>query len=173
MSGVAHAVRLFAGPADVLERFHAVATGAAIVWLTPGAEIAALALTDAVHDALHRANGTGAWADQGPRLSSSDMAFAQRLSERGPLAYLETDYAGGAGYQSAMLWIGGGVALGPMTMTVEQGRSRAARLWPINAALRGLGVRADEGGDEFSRFGLVRYGSNDAIVAHGRPIARR
>ncbi len=168
-----HAVSLFAGPVDVLARFREVVPSAPIVWLTPGAAIAALPLTDAVHDALHRANGTGDWAETGPRLSSTDRAFARQLSVFGPIAYLETDQVGRVATQRAVLWIGGEISLGPAAMSAAQGAGRARHLWPINAALRGLGVRAGPDGDEFHVFGLESVRSNADILARGRLVAAR
>lgn len=172
MSQVTHGLSLFAGPPDVLGRITAILPAARAVWLTPGADIAALPLTEEVHDALHRVNGTGDWLEQGPRVSSSDMAFARRLSEQGPIAYLEIDYGGDGFQQSAMLWMGGELSLGPITMTDEQGRTRAAHLWPVNQALRALGIRAHGGLDEFTAFGLGAFRSNEAILAGARPLRR-
>lgn len=43
--------------------------------------------------------------------------------------------------------------------------SRPAAEWPINRALRGLGVKRDGQNDEFLMFGLGRYRSYEDIEA--------
>jgi hypothetical protein len=158
-----HNVRLFAGSARVLAAYRALAPMARTFALTSGAGVLVLPLDDDLHDTLHRAYGTGEWSEGPPLLSSGDMAFAAKASERGPLAYLETSYFGGAGHQTAVVWQGGEVLMGPMVLRRADQAERPAGLWPINAALRQLGVGAHEGEDEFQSFGLGFYRSNEDI----------
>ena len=172
------ALALFAGPPDVLARFEAllpVTAGplATCFWLLPGAELAVLPLTEALHDALHRANGTGDWLDTGARLTTSDLAFAAGVSRTGPLAYLETDGVDGDVQQSALVWASGTLVLGPLFLSGGQAVVPPRHLWPINAALRGLGLRARAGSTEFDTFGLGQFGSNEAILSFARPVGRR
>ena len=98
------------------------------------------------------------------------MAFAAETSRRGVLAYLETDYSGGGGLQAATLWGGGATAIRPISMTADEGRQRPRATWPINAALRGLGVVAASGMDEFDTFGLAPYRSLDVIRERALPV---
>ena len=167
-----HNVRLFAGPLDAMRRYLDVLPGVSVYALTPGAEHLVLPLTDDIHDRLHSVHGTGEWLAEGPRLSSGDLAFALEASRGTALAYLETGYFGGAGEQSAMLWVGGGEILRPTRMSAEEARTRPAVFWPINVALKGLGVQAAPGLDEFTTFGLGGFRSAGDILERAVPIAR-
>jgi hypothetical protein len=169
---MSHEVRLFAGPRRALARIRELLPAAAVFALTPGAEIAVLPLDDDLHDALHRHYGTGSWhEDTAFGLSTGDMAFAADVSRAAPVAWLETSYAGGNGTQSAALWIGGALAVGPLSLDAGKAKSRPPAFWPINVALRGLGIVATTGRDEFQTFGLAGYRSNDAIKAQAFPLS--
>src|SRR5690242_13306835 len=47
-------------------------------------------------------------------LSSTADRFARALSEETPVAYVMTDYYGGAGAQASIVWRDGAVVLGPL-----------------------------------------------------------
>lgn len=165
-----HNVRLFAGSARVLSAYTALHPMARAFALTSGAAILAVPVDDDLHDAFHHAYGTGEWLDGAPLLSSGDMAFAANASRAGPLAFLETGYFGGAGHQAAVVWIGGELALGPAAVKAADQALRPPSLWPINAALRLVGVVAADGEDEFQSFGLGFYRSNEAIWSMARQV---
>jgi hypothetical protein len=168
---MAHRIRLFAGHPRVLERYSAAVAVARVYYLTRGAEFAAMPCDDDLLDALHRAYGTGDWLDTlALSITTGDMAFAAQASTAGPVAYLETDYHGGTGVQSAALWIGGTAALKPIALTSDAAGNRPRPTWPINAALRGLGIKATAGLDEFESFGLGNYRSNAEIVRHALQV---
>jgi hypothetical protein len=158
-----HSVRLFAGPILALSRIAALLPGARIYVLTPGPQLYVLPLDDDHHDALHAVYGTGDWLESGPCLTTTDLEFGKEVSRGTLLAYLETDYFGGVGSQSAVLWREGALAVGPVT--VAAGGSRPRSLMPINAVLRAAGVIASSGYDEFDTIGLGLWRSNDAICA--------
>ncbi|KUO63865.1 MAG: hypothetical protein APF80_00565 [Alphaproteobacteria bacterium BRH_c36] len=163
---MAHALRLFAGPLMAMRVFEQASPHARIFALRPASDLFVVPLDDAVQDDLHRLAGTGDWLEEGPRISTGDMAFAARASQGAAVAYLETHYSGGAGEQSAVLWKDGRLVLGPLTMALTAAR-RPRSLWPVNAALRGLGVRTEgpQFADEFDAFGLGEYRSHDDIAA--------
>jgi hypothetical protein len=73
-------------------------------------------------------------------------ALAAATSGSGGLAYVETDYWGGSGGQSAMAWLDGREVLAPARATGAAG--------PINSALRAIGVKRSEEADEFDTIGL-------------------
>lgn len=163
---MSHAVSLFVGPLPALRVIAAASPRARIFALSASASAASylvLPLTEDVHDDIHAAFGTGDWLDNGPMLSSSDLALAQRASRGTALAYVETDYFGGQGRQNAVLWRDGTLVLQPAEL--PSGSSRSRSLWPINAVLRGLGVSAALGHDEFDTLGVGRWRSNEAIIA--------
>ena len=85
------------------------------------------------------------------KLSGPIVHVALELSQHGPVAYIETDYFGGAGEQAATVWDAGRVR-----MPTQQ-----ARKGPINEALRLMGVRAGLRQDEFEAVGLDANRSND------------
>lgn len=162
---LAHCTRLFIGERAAFTLFRRDLSGCALYRLRPGAGLAVLPLDEALQDRLHRRNGTGDWADGGgPALSSTDFAFAARASADAPLAYIETDYADGSGLQHAVLWRGGAMVIGPLTLDVRLSEQRPTSLWPINVVLRTLGVAATFAEDEFVRAGLADYRTNEAIV---------
>lgn len=166
-----HSLRLFVGPAVALRIFEKASRNVRYYRLTPGADLLVVPLDDDLQDAIHDISGTGDWLEAGPRISTGDMDFAARASKGAAVAYVETEYFGGVGDQSAVLWKGGQLALGPLTMdSASAGRPRS--LWPINAVLRGLGIRIEPENafDEFEAFGLGLYRSHDDIADRAIPV---
>jgi|HubBroStandDraft_5_1064220.scaffolds.fasta_scaffold66337_2 hypothetical protein len=113
--------------------------------------------TDALFDALREqypnvedANREIFW-----KLSGLLALVLERASIHGPIAYIETDYFGGAGTQAAAVWRDGRVLMSPAK----------ARRGPINRALRHLGVRFTWPRDAFQAVGLHRYRTNDDWLA--------
>jgi hypothetical protein len=76
-------------------------------------------------------------------------------SELGPVAYVEADYFGGVGTQSAQVWHRGTVVLGPLRLA--EGERPPSVGSPISQALRALGVRRGRHLDEFDAVRLGRY----------------
>ncbi len=89
------------------------------------------------------------------RLSGPVAHVAQALSALGPVAYIETDYFGGAGQQAAMVWDAGAVRMPP-----EQAESGS-----INIALRLMGVSRGSAHDEFDAVGLGACRNNEDWLA--------
>jgi hypothetical protein len=165
-----HSVSLFVAAAPVLDPFRQLSSAARFYTLTPNSPLVVLPYDEPVQEAVHRRFGTGDWpAAQSVMLSTTDQSFAAECSQRGPLAYLETDYFGGIGRQSAALWQAGGIVMAPATLESDQGARRPPSLRPINMALRTLGVAATPPADEFAAFGLMDFRSNDAIHRQAWP----
>jgi hypothetical protein len=160
-----HSVRLLVGPLQPLRAVQDIAPMARIFALTPGTALWVLPLEDDVHDALHAASGTGEWLRSGAQLTSTDLLAIARLSQGSAVAYIETSYTGPKGTQSAVLWRDGVVAMPPVTLDASV--SRPPQFWPVNAALRSLGVIALPTADEFTVFGLMGYRSNAMVAASG------
>ncbi len=72
----------------------------------------------------------------------------------GRVAYVETEYFGGNGVQSAAVWERGAIAFGP----------KQADVGPINEALRLLGVERTNAKDEFDTVGLGRHRGNKGWI---------
>jgi hypothetical protein len=70
-------------------------------------------------------------------VSSSFEGMLAEWSRRGPIAYVEAEFFGGDGYQSAAVWRDGARTWGPMFDAEFTGPRDG---WPINAALTQLGV---------------------------------
>ena len=98
-----------------------------------------------------------------PSLVPSDVAFVAAASLKGPIAYVETDYFGGKGRQSAALWRDGALVMDLVTESDCQAHEES----PINRALRGLGVVARDGCDEFTIQCLDSYRSNSRFFDEG------
>lgn len=84
-------------------------------------------------------------------------------SRRGPVAYVEAEYFGGTGTQSAQVWDGGTVVLGPLVLADDESPPTAGS--PISRALRRLGVAQGNHHDEFDAVGLGRYRTTDDWLA--------
>jgi hypothetical protein len=89
------------------------------------------------------------------RLTTSLHDWAVDVSLRFPLAYIETEYFGGVGAQSAIAWQNRQVIEGPVIA------NNISMDGPINRTLRRLGVVHGNSHDEFDTLGLGRYRSND------------
>ena len=83
--------------------------------------------------------------------------IASNLSTMGPIAYIETEYFGGIGTQSAVVWLSGTMIFSPLL-------TDAAREGAINQALRCLGVVRGAHFDEFDAIGLGQHRSNEEWV---------
>jgi hypothetical protein len=80
------------------------------------------------------------------KLSEAVERLARELSIKSPVAYLEAEYFGGVGAQSAVIWANG-VKAGEMLREEHS----------INRALRELGVHLADAHDEFDEVRLGRH----------------
>ena len=80
--------------------------------------------------------------------------FLRELSRYGRVAYIETEYFGGAGGQGAAVYSDRQVIMEP-----EWGESG-----PINRALEIMSVKRSLLGDRFTALGLDAYRSNDDLI---------
>jgi hypothetical protein len=79
-------------------------------------------------------------------LTENLAAWAKQISKLTPVAYIEAEYFGGAGEQSAIVWDKSEIKLGPIS----------AEIGPINQALSFLGAKVLSANDEFEAVGLNR-----------------
>lgn len=84
-------------------------------------------------------------------MSASLANLLSDLSADGPVAYIETEYFGGAGDQAAAVWKDRELAFGPEKQEIG----------PINAALAHLGVTTEGDRDAFEAVGLHRHRSTE------------
>jgi hypothetical protein len=168
---MAHEVSLFVGSSSALRRFVELLPSARAYTLTSDSDLAVLPFDEPLEAALQRRHGIGDWPEgQSLLLSTSVQFFAAECSLAAPLVYLETHYGETDGQQSAVLWQGGRAVVGPATLDITGvGAGRAPTLWPINVALRALGVRAIAPQDEFSTLGLGTFRDHAAIHARAWP----
>lgn len=96
----------------------------------------------------HRGDRNG--VDAFEFLSPGVEAWARTLSQDTAIAYIETEFVGGEGFERSGVWSEGTLALGP-----HDGAGA------INRALRALGVQPAAGIDEFELVGLGRHRSVD------------
>jgi hypothetical protein len=87
-------------------------------------------------------------------LTANLRSFFESTSQNGALAYIETEYHGGQGGQSAIVFLNGKIAMAGITEPSDA----------INRALRLIGVRAESEGDEFTNVGLGMARNNDGLV---------
>jgi hypothetical protein len=98
-----------------------------------------------VTDQLHEEIGRGGEMERFEKLSPRVEEWVRHISGGGPVAYVEAEFFGGDGGQSAVVWSNGARVLGP---THDEDA--------INQALRFLGVRPDGARDEFDAIDLGR-----------------
>jgi len=106
-----------------------------------------------VTDPLHEEIGRGGEVKRFEKLSPGVEEWVRRISGDGPVAYIEAEFFGGVGGQSAVVWSEGKRVLGPI-------HDQHA----INQALRVLGVRPDGSHDEFDAVDLGRNRDTDDWV---------
>lgn len=94
---------------------------------------------------------TGFW-----HLSIGLQRLLITASARGPIAYLEADYFGQEGHQTAAVWHSGMTIYGPRILGRNESFPAGGNS-PICGALRQLGVVAVGHRDEFVVAGLGRY----------------
>jgi hypothetical protein len=125
---------------------------------TPAA-LCALGLTElpgGTADAAHRRNGLLTGPESGFHVLTPGLAaLVEACSTVGPTAYLEADYLGLEGVQTAAVWRAGALVLGPLLLGRREEFSTATA--PISVALRALGVEARGRRDEFVLVGLGRH----------------
>jgi len=140
-----HSVHLIVGRGEAVAAFLRQWPVARAVHLRGGWQ--AIPVDDALHAAIEAAHPG---AKRPPELDVSplglDRALAAATEGGGGLAYVETDYFGGSGGQSATAWVDGREAMAPQ-------RSRGGG-GPINQSLRAIGVARSEADDEFDAIGL-------------------
>jgi hypothetical protein len=144
---------------------------ARIFALSPAASLWVLPFEEDVHDALHLRFGTGEWLKSGAQLTTNDLVTMARLSVGSAIAYVETNYIGSTGTQSAALWRDGQLVMQPVTL--DASISRPPQFWPINAALRALGVVAPPPADEFTVFGLMGFRNHAMIMERAAEVRAR
>ena len=125
---------------------------ARIVLLAQG--IAIIPMTDDLYDEI----AEGGEVDGFYKLSQSIEEWAQRISTVAPVAYIEAEFFGGTGGQSAVAWSQGSRVLGPIHVQHA-----------INEALRFFGVRVDGAHDEFDAVGLGRHRETADWIAEATP----
>ncbi|MFF0313057.1 hypothetical protein ACFYPH_00185 [Micromonospora sp. NPDC005252] len=98
-------------------------------------------------------------------LSPALADLLARWSRSGPVAYVEAEFGGGVGHQSAAVWLGGTLSWGP---SFDDVLDAPREKWPINAALVQLGVERGAWIDPFAEVGLHLERNTDGWLAHGR-----
>lgn len=133
-----------------------------------GQHLSLLPMTDEFFDAITSAGAPrldGFW--KAPAGFGSALAAC---SATGPVAYVETEFFGGLGTQSAQVWDGGKVVLGPLRLA--EGDPFPVDGSPISRALRHLGVTRSGYDDEFAAVGLDRHRETEAWLALDNGVER-
>lgn len=139
-----HSVRLIIGRDEDIAAFLRAWPGSRAVALN--GDWQAIPVDEALYDAVISRHPDAIRADAldfaPPGL---DQALAAATAEGGALAYVETEYFGGTGGQSAMAFVDGRVKMEP---------ARAEWAGPINQVLRRIGVAPEGEIDAFDTLGL-------------------
>ena len=140
-----HSVQLIIGRGDAVQAFLRQWPGSRAVELRGGWQ--AIPVEDALYAAIE-ARAPGATRPPGLDMSpfGLELALAAATEAGGGLAYVETEYFGGTGEQSAMAFVDGREAVAPQRARGGGGA--------INQALRAIGVTRSVADDEFDTIGL-------------------
>ncbi|HEV7689848.1 MAG TPA: hypothetical protein VGO52_03455 [Hyphomonadaceae bacterium] len=140
-----HSVQLIIGRGEAIARFLQRWPGSRAVDLTGGWQ--AIPLEDGLYELIAAAYAGLAKPDALDMAPPGLMeALAEASSPGAMLAYVETEYFGGTGSQSAVAFVDGRQVFAPA-------RSKGAG-GPINGALRAIGVQRMGSDDEFDTIGL-------------------
>lgn len=131
--------------------------------LAPGTGLALLPLTDEI---MAKVMGTGAQDARVPgfyELRPEVAEWARQRSRHGVVAYVHTEFFGGAGFHAAVAWRAGDVAWRPRFTATSDGEAEDhyvtvadRRDMAVNELLRWWGVRREDAIDEFAAAGLTR-----------------
>jgi hypothetical protein len=132
------------GSKEVLDALASEFQHASVIPLAQG--MALIPLTDQLHCEI----GKGDTAEGFEKLSPAVSKWAQRISSAAPVTYVEAEFFGGVGGQTAVVWSQGAKVTGPI-------HSENA----INQALRMLGVQMGNAHGEFDAMGLGRHRHTD------------
>jgi hypothetical protein len=134
--------------------------------LLDGAELAMVPLCEELYDTIDLA-GFRVEPDSGfERLSPGVAALITAASRHGAVAYLEADYTGHVGRQTAAVWLDCQIVYGPRLLVPGEPFPRDGSS-PFCAALRYLGVQAVGRSDEFVVLGLGRHRRTEEWCAAG------
>ncbi len=157
-----HSVHLIIGRGEAAAAFVRQWPGSRTVELRGG--WLAIPVDQGLYDAIE-ARHPGAVRPSGLDVSPFGLSesLAAATAKGGGLAYIETDYFGGTGGQSATAFVDGQQVMAPQTARGGAG--------PINQALRRIGVQRAEA-DEFDTIGLGERRSMDDYEPEG-PVRLR
>jgi hypothetical protein len=103
------------------------------------------------------------------RLSASAEIVLSDASKFGALGYIETDYFGGCGTQSAIAWSKGKILLGALKSETIWNGGSYEEIPPgksaINQVLSVLGVWTNEEKDEFDMLGLGNFRDTESAAS--------
>lgn len=153
-----HSVQLIIGSGAAVQAFLRQWPGSRSVELRGGWQ--AIPIEDELYAAIER---QAPGAIRPPELDMSpfglELALAAATETGGGLAYVETEYFGGTGEQSAMAFVDGREAAAPQRARGGGGA--------INQALRAIGVTRSAVDDEFDTIGLGERRSMDDYGLEG------
>lgn len=104
------------------------------------------------------------------QLSEPIRRLLREQSFSGACAYIETDFFGGVGTQTAVVWKNGRIVLGPIASehlgTISKEGKVVVTLVDeaVNEALKFIGIVAYQGKDEFETAKLHRFRENESAL---------
>jgi len=137
-----HHISGFIGPEDKLKEQTKDLTNAQVIPLAQG--MAFLPLGSELYDEVYKYN-------------PQPMKWLAKKLGKDSIAWIETDYFGGAGEQSAITWIKG-----------NKHRYRERYGGNIDNAMKALGVVCEGDKDEFDTLGLGKHRTNDSWLGKER-----
>lgn len=147
---MAYVLSAFLGESEPVMRLAAQLPGCRVVQLPQGVLMVPFSGVARSASGVLPCEAAPSWpfSDLDPETSERLVGFAGP----GKIVYVEVEYFGNAGGQSAVGWQDGLRCLGPKTAIAGS----------VNEAARFLGVRASAGNDEFDTLGLGRHRRTEA-----------
>jgi hypothetical protein len=104
------------------------------------------------------------------RLSASVATDLRESSRFGALGYIETNYVGSSGTQSAIAWSNGNILAGAFTSEmmwdVKNYQPTATGKSAIDRVLSALGVWTHHHKDEFEMLGLANFSDTESVASN-------
>jgi hypothetical protein len=162
---MSHRVELFIARKAILENMACTLNQAHLILLPQG--FALIPNINELFDEItnHRQSKMNEEFEIFDKISGALISHAENLSHKGPIAYIETNYFGGIGTQSAVVWSETRIIYGPCQSETKwvngQHVTKPAGETAINRALRLMGVQQENAFDEFDAIELGKFRNNE------------
>ena len=161
MTEMGHMIQGCIGNENIINEFHRLLKDCELIVEELPQQYYLLYLTDSLYDCFHTSNDSEQDIEPFDYLNHSMKQFFERISLVGDFVYIETDYFGGVGAQSAGVFQDGQLrsvfVSDGSTLDTDIPYPERLKEEPINQVLRTIGVERKKNLDEFDTLCLGNY----------------